>query len=233
MSTLKYAISLKNIELGFKNYSLISDSSVDIPKGKLIGLVGLNGTGKTTLFKAILKEAQLRKGEIIINNLNLESVAIEEHISVVYTHRFRAFGLTVMDVVSMGKHKLANWKGELSSTDIGEVMKYLSYLGLEEIKNQKINTLSDGQFQKVMIAKALVQETPIILMDEPTAFLDVKQKNEFYKLLKVLVREQNKTIIVSTHDQIFIQEKCDELLVIDNKKLLLTSPSYFQEFILS
>lgn len=227
------AISFHQLSLGFKHKVLIDKGTVEIPKGLLVGLVGLNGSGKTTLLKTILKEIIPVHGKIEVNGKRLQDVAIEEELSVVFTHRFRAFGLTVLDVVSMGKQQQANWRGELADDQMEDVLHYITLLGLEGIKDQEINTLSDGQFQKVMIAKALVQNTPIILMDEPTAFLDVKQKSEFYKLLRQLVTEQKKTIIVSTHDQIFIKEQCDKLLIIDNKQLLLTSPSYFDEFILS
>lgn len=227
------AISFHQLSIGFKQKVLIDKGTVEIPKGLLVGLVGLNGSGKTTLLKTILKEVIPVHGKIEVNGKRLRDVAIEEELSVVFTHRFRAFGLTVLDVVSMGKQQQANWRGELADDQMEGVIHYITLLGLEGIKDQEINTLSDGQFQKVMIAKALVQNTPIILMDEPTAFLDVKQKNEFYKLLRQLVTEQKKTIIVSTHDQIFIKEQCDKLLIIDNKQLLLTSPSYFDEFILS
>ena len=119
----------------------------------------------------------------------------------------------------MGRMPHTNHFGGLKSKDIEIVNYYIKLLNLKELKNQQINNLSDGQFQKVMIAKALAQETPLLLLDEPTAFLDIKNKEIIFKLLKKLAVEMGKTIFVSTHNLDFCKEYCDDLWLIKDNKL--------------
>jgi len=109
--------------------------------------------------------------------------------------------------------------GKLTQEDNDIIDSYISHLELEKIENKQIDKLSDGQFQKVMIARALAQETPVILLDEPTAFLDVKNKLMIYNLLKKLTKDQNKTILVSTHHIEFCNDYCDKVLLLKNKEM--------------
>ena len=120
----------------------------------------------------------------------------------------------------MGRMPHTNRFGKLTEKDNAIIDSYISQLELHKIENKQIDNLSDGQFQKVMIARALAQETPVILLDEPTAFLDVKNKLIIYNLLKKLAKEQNKTILVSTHHIEFCNDYCDKALLLKDKKIV-------------
>ena len=217
-------LELKRLSLGYTKDILVDNISVSAKKGKLIALMGLNGTGKTTLFKTILQEIKPISGEIILKNNNIFSSnstaqEISDLISVVFTERVRIFGFTVFDLIAMGRMPHTNRFGKLKNQDLEIINNYIHLLDLEKIKDVQINNLSDGQFQKVMIAKALSQETPLVLLDEPTAFLDIKNKEMIYNLLKKITQEIGKTVIVSTHNLDFCKDFCDSIWLIQNKKL--------------
>jgi iron complex transport system ATP-binding protein len=219
MERTKNILATTNLSVGYKNKELVTDINLSIDKGDLIALMGLNGTGKTSFFKTVLGEINPLKGEVLINNTNVNQLKIEDFISVVYTDKIDIFGLTVYDIISLGRLNKLNWLGKLKKEDEQIIDNYISLLGLEGIKKQEVNSLSDGQLQKVMIGRALAQDTPIILLDEPTAFLDVKNKKIINELLKKLTEVENKTIIVSTHDIDFANTYCNKALLIKNKKI--------------
>ncbi|MDA9261737.1 ABC transporter ATP-binding protein [Flavobacteriales bacterium] len=212
-------ISFYNLEIGYPDNSLSLPINLSIPEGELIALMGLNGVGKTTLFKTILKEQTPIAGEIKFREKLLKLKDLQHSIGVVYTERTHIFGFSVRDMIAMGRMPHTNRFGKLTQEDNDIIDSYISHLELEKIENKQIDKLSDGQFQKVMIARALAQETPVILLDEPTAFLDVKNKLMIYNLLKKLTKDQNKTILVSTHHIEFCNDYCDKVLLLKNKEM--------------
>lgn len=219
MANNQHRLIFKDAKIGYSAKVLVEPFNLELNKGELIALTGLNGAGKTSLFKTILKEIPLLGGECLINNNPLDEVETYDWISVVYTDKLDTLGLTVRDVLESGKWRAANWRGKISSKANNTINNYVKLLSIEHIEYQPLKTLSDGQFQKVMIAKALIQETPIILLDEPTAFLDVKNKKEIFNLLRDIAEKEGKTIIVSTHDMEFCKQYCNRVLMIKNKKL--------------
>ena len=219
-------LSLSNLVIGYtKENPLIESINVEANQGDLIALMGLNGSGKTTLFKTILGETTRIGGEIEVGN----SHEIHKNISVVFTERIDIYGFTVADMIAQGRAAHTNIFGKLTSHDKEVIQEQLIALNLEEIATQQINSLSDGQFQKVMIARALAQETPVLLLDEPTAFLDVKNKRMIHDLLYSLASSGNKTILVSTHDVLFCNSYCSKSWVIDNKRLKEKNPKEITE----
>lgn len=219
MESSKHILTTKKLSVGYKNKLLVGDINVVFERGQLIALMGLNGTGKTSFFKTILREIPVLAGGVFIGDKSIEDIQIQDFVSVVYTDKIDVFGLTVYDVIGLGRLNKLSWLGKLTPSDEEVINKYVDLLDLKEIKNQQINSLSDGQFQKVMIGRALAQDTPIILLDEPTAFLDVKNKKTINNLLKELSIKENKTIIVSAHDIDFANKFCDKTLLIKNKKI--------------
>lgn len=219
MEQRKEILATKNVSVGYKNKILVDEINLSVNKGDLVALMGLNGAGKTSFFKTVLGEIFPLKGDIFIDDENILNLKTEDYISVVYTDKIDVFGLTVWDVVSLGLLNKLNWFGKLKKEDELVVNKYIDLLELNDIKHQQINSLSDGQFQKVMIGRALAQETPIILLDEPTAFLDVKNKKTINNLLQKLTKEENKTIIVSTHDIDFANKFCKKAFLIQEGKI--------------
>ncbi len=200
-------IDIKNLEIGYQNKrqqnSVFKDMTMSFNAGDLVGLMGDNGVGKSTFLKTITGTLTPLSGEIKINARSITQFSAQELaqiLSIVITEKIGGFNLTVWDVVSTGRTPYINIFGKLTTEDESIVNKALEQLNLLPLKDKLIDELSDGQRQKVMIAKSLAQQTPIIVLDEPTAFLDHTSKHHLFATLKQLCAEQGKLIIVSSHD---------------------------------
>jgi iron complex transport system ATP-binding protein len=200
-------IEVKQLEIGYKKgkhpVSVFSNMNMNLNAGDLVGLMGDNGIGKSTFLKTITGNLQPLSGEITLNGVNLiqfSAQQLAQQLSVVVTEKIGGFNLTVWDVVASGRTPYINIFGKLSEYDEAIVIKALKQLNLLPLKDKLIDELSDGQRQKVMIAKSLAQQTPVIVLDEPTAFLDHTSRHHLFTVLKQLCTEQGKLIIVSSHD---------------------------------
>ena len=200
-------IDIIDLEIGYKskgkNSSVFKGINMTLNDGDLIGLMGDNGIGKSTLLKTLTGNLIPLSGEIIVNGKNIieySAQQLAQLLSIVVTEKIGGFNLTVWDVVASGRIPYINIFGKLSAKDENIVIYSLEQLNLIALKDKLIDELSDGQRQKVMIAKSLAQQTPIIILDEPTAFLDYTSKHQLFKTLKQLCEEQKKLIIVSSHD---------------------------------
>ena len=200
-------IDIKDLEIGYQNKrqqnSVFKNMTMSFNAGDLVGLMGDNGVGKSTFLKTITGTLTPLSGEIKINARPITQFSAQELaqiLSIVITEKIGGFNLTVWDVVATGRTPYINIFGKLTAEDGSIVTKALEQLNLLPLKDKLIDELSDGQRQKVMIAKSLAQQTPIIVLDEPTAFLDHTSKHHLFGTLKQLCAEQRKLIIVSSHD---------------------------------
>ncbi|MFN8117247.1 MAG: ABC transporter ATP-binding protein [Bacteroidia bacterium] len=200
-------IDINNLEIGYQNKrqknSVFKGMNMSFNAGDLVGLIGDNGVGKSTFLKTITGTLVPLSGEIKINGKHITQFSAQELaqiLSIVVTEKIGGFNLTVWDVVATGRTPYINIFGKLTSEDESIVTNALELLNLLPLKDKLIDELSDGQRQKVMIAKSLAQQTPIIVLDEPTAFLDHTSKHHLFTTLKQLCIEQQKLIIVSSHD---------------------------------
>ena len=203
-------MNLNNITLSYGSKVVAQNINAKLLPGELVCLVGRNGTGKSTLIRWILntyKDPKL--------------------ISVVLTDKIEVERLTVKDVVAMGRMPYTGFFGKLKKHDEEVVNNVLKMLEMENFSNRQFSTLSDGERQKVIIAKAIAQETPYILLDEPTAFLDHPSKVSTMKLLKRLCKEQNKAVLISTHDLEVALRECDKVWHMSEGTLKEMSPSSF------
>lgn len=216
-----YTIELHDVTLGYGERVLMADASVGFGWGELTALIGRNGTGKSTLLRTIAALAKPQSGRITIGGMDASELTMREvasRIAFVSTEDVRVQNLHVWDVVSLGRAPYTNWVGRLTEEDKAKVRESLRLVGMEHFAEASMDSLSDGERQRVMIARALAQDTPIILLDEPTAFLDLPNKYEICLLLKRLAHKEGKCILFSTHDLSIAIEICDTIAIIEGGK---------------
>lgn len=214
-----YTVELRHLTLGYGERVLFADADLGFGWGEFTALVGRNGTGKSTLLRTIAALATPKGGEIVVEGRPLAEMSpreIASRIGFVSTDEVRITNLKVADVVALGRAPYTNWIGSLRDEDREKVAQSLELVGMSSFALKAMDILSDGERQRVMIARALAQDTPIILLDEPTAYLDLPNRYEICLLLRELAHRQKKTIIFSTHDLSIALELCDTMAVIEN-----------------
>ena len=214
-------IELKELTIGYaqKNNTKVvaSDINATLHSGRLTCLIGANGIGKSTLLRTLSAFQPPLSGEIFIDNESpiplstLTDKQLSRLIGVVLTEKPDVQNMTVFELVGLGRSPYTGFWGRLNEDDKEVVKESLRLVGIESLQDRLIQTLSDGERQKTMIAKALAQQTPVIYLDEPTAFLDYPSKVEMLTLLRHLARETGKTIFLSTHDMELALQIADEL----------------------
>ena len=229
-------LNAKNLSIGYcskKEETIIANNlNFELNKGELICLLGKNGIGKSTLLRTLTKMQTPISGNIFLNHENihdLNSNDLAKKISIVLTEKIPTSNLTVYELIALGRQPYTNWLGNLSEEDMVQINHAIELSKLESLKNKKCDELSDGQLQKVMICRALAQNTDIIILDEPTAHLDIQHKIETFQLLKKLALEQNKTILISTHEiQLALQTASRLFLMIENN-FVIGNPDFLIE----
>ncbi|MBR3513510.1 MAG: ABC transporter ATP-binding protein [Bacteroidaceae bacterium] len=231
------AFSLYHITTGYRSrhatHVVASDINATLPQGQLTCLLGPNGAGKSTLLRTLAAFQPPLAGEILLEGRPLASYTTQElatRIGIVLTERPNIQGMTVAELVAMGRSPYTGFWGQLHDDDLAQVEEAIRLVGIEKLRRRNVNTLSDGERQKVMIAKTLAQQTPIILLDEPTAFLDYPSKVEVLLLLRRLAHQMNKTIFLSTHDLELALQTADNLwLLAAGEPLLIGTPGELAE----
>lgn len=212
-------IELKELTLGYGQRTLLEMVNARMTGGQLIALLGRNGAGKSTLLRAMMGLEKPQSGEIILQGKKITSLKPEKlarSISFVTTDKVRIANLRCKDVVSMGRAPYTNWIGQLRPEDEMRVDTAIQLVGMSAYAEKTMDKMSDGECQRIMIARALAQDTPVILLDEPTAFLDLPNRYELCLLLKRLAQEEDKCILFSTHDLDIALSLCDSIMLIDN-----------------
>lgn len=211
-----------------KSVKIVSENiKIELQKGKLIALVGVNGIGKSTLLKTITGIQKPLEGIVLLNQKNIESYsasALAQQMSVVLTENLPPSNLTVFELVALGRQPYTNWLGTLTSEDIDKVNEAIRLTQIEHLIHKKHFEISDGQLQKVLIARALAQDTPLIILDEPTTHLDLLHKFSLLQLLLKLAKETQKCILFSTHDIDLAIQLCDEMIIMTPEKTVQSSP---------
>lgn len=210
---------------GNKRTILLSDLNLSLEQGTLVALLGKNGAGKSTLLRALTCDSQPINGSVEIDGKPSDEISkrdLSRLIALVATERIMGGAFTIRELVALGRQPHTGFLGRLSRHDDEVVWQSLEAVGIAHKAEQHVAQLSDGERQKAMIAKALAQETPIIVLDEPTAFLDVASRIETMKLLHSLAREQNKAVLLSSHDISQSLLLADELWVITQDREVVT-----------
>ncbi|MBQ3247913.1 MAG: ABC transporter ATP-binding protein [Alistipes sp.] len=216
-------IRLENISLGYGSRRLLDNASATFEHGTLTALLGRNGAGKSTLLRAIASIGNLDGGTVSLGGDDIKRLHPEQIarlVSFVTTDKVRIPNLTCQDVVALGRAPYTNWIGRMQDIDREIVAEALAAVGMSDFANKTMDAMSDGECQRVMIARALAQQTPIILLDEPTAFLDLPTRHEICSLLHRLAHEDGKTILFSTHDLDIAMSQCDMAAIIDSPNLI-------------
>ena len=211
-------IELKELTLGYGQRTLLKTVNARITGGQLAALLGRNGTGKSTLLRAMMGLEKPQSGEIILQGKNITSLKPEKlarNISFVTTDKVRIANLRCKDVVALGRAPYTNWIGRVQEQDKAIVERSLELVGMAAFAGKTMDRMSDGECQRVMIARALAQDTPIILLDEPTSFLDLPNRYELCTLLRRLAHDHRKCILFSTHELDIALSLCDSIALID------------------
>ncbi|MBQ2186977.1 MAG: ABC transporter ATP-binding protein [Bacteroidales bacterium] len=214
---MREILKTKSLSIGYEGKTVVSDINVTLNEGDIIALVGPNGAGKSTLFKTFSTHIKPVGGTIVLFGKDLSAISPKERaklLGIVLTERPDDMFMKVYDVVAAGRYPYTGMFGKLSDNDEKEIKVSLELVGVNHLIDRVFNTLSDGEKQKVMIAKAIAQNTPIIMLDEPTAFLDYPSKIELFSLLKKLAKEQHKAILFSSHDLELLLRYTDNLWII-------------------
>lgn len=215
-------LNIKYLDIGYNKIPIIEKINTSILENEIICFIGRNGMGKTTLLKSLCGLIKPICGSInifgrLINSYKPSDLA--KLVSIVLTHDIRS-NMKIEDLVMLGRIPHFKWHGNPDKHDKEVCLEIMENFNLGEIKNKKINEVSDGELKKASIARSIAQETPIILMDEPSAFLDLKNKIEVFELIKKL-KNQGKTIIFTTHDIKSGTDIADKIWMLDNKKLIV------------
>lgn len=215
-------IRVVNLDTGYnskKGVTIITRGiNASLFSGELTCLLGPNGAGKSTLLKTLTAFLSPIKGEILIKHKPLgiySDAELSKVIGVVLTEKLNLNNMSVEEIVGMGRSPYTGFWGHMTENDRRIVAESISLVGIDNLRGRMIQTLSDGERQKVMIAKTLAQETPIIFLDEPTAFLDYPSKVEIMQLLQRLAREKGKTVFLSTHDLELALQIADKVWLLD------------------
>ena len=208
MKTQRKLLTTIDLSIGYPNgrnlaHILLNDFSLSVEAGDLVCLLGENGSGKTSLLRTFAGMNEPLGGEILLLGKSLSSYTPNELAkfrAVVLTEKINGAMLSGRELVAIGRHPYTNWRGQLNYNDQSVISEILHLVGAENLGNSQFNQLSDGQKQKLLIARALAQQPQLLILDEPTAFLDLPRRAEIMLLLKELTRVTGCAIIVATHD---------------------------------
>lgn len=211
-------LSLKQLSIGYKNSApVVSSMDAELSVGTFCCLLGRNGTGKSTLLRTIAHLQPPLAGTLVC----------PDHVAIVLTQMPDLQNTTVKEMVAYGRLAGTDWLGHLHETDFAAAEEALQLVGIKPLSERLFCTLSDGERQKTMIARAIAQESPLLLLDEPSAFLDYPSRRELMSLLQQLAHKQGKTILLSTHDVELASESADLLWIIRDRHLYTKNPRDF------
>jgi len=227
----KPILHTSNLSIGYQikqqKIGIAENLNLNFSQGKLITLIGANGIGKSTLLRTLTGIQKPLNGEVFLNERHLNSYSsldLAQNLSIVLTEHLPPSNLTVFELVALGRQPYTNWIGTLTDEDMRIIHQAMELTQIEPFASKKHYEISDGQLQKVLIARALAQDTPLIILDEPTTHLDLVHKVKLFKLLKRLSHETQKCILFSTHDVDLAIQLSDEMIVMTSEKVVQDEP---------
>ena len=230
---MKSTLEIQHLSIGYpgnhrEKHVVVSDLNLSLKKGEFTAIIGINGIGKSTLLRTLGGVQNKLAGSILINGEPLESLSgqtLATEMSIVLTDALANKNLTVKELISLGRQPYTNWLGILREEDNRVIEDAIEKIGLQSFQDRKCFELSDGQLQTVLIARALAQDTPIILLDEPTTHLDLYHKVQVLKTMKHIAHELQKTVVYTTHEIDLAIQLCDKMLILDHPESHFGTPS--------
>ena len=216
----KYYFYTKQMCVGYHGKTLIRDIEIDLPKGEILTLIGPNGAGKSTVLKSIAGQLSPIRGSAFLGNASLTDMKVDErskHMSVVFTEKIKTEMMTCEEVVTTGRYPYTGRFGVLSAEDYQIVDEVIKLIHIEDIRDKDFRKISDGQKQRVMLARAICQEPEILILDEPTSYLDVKYKLEFLSILQEMRVKKGLTVIMSLHELELAERVSDKILCLNGE----------------
>ena len=217
----------QQLAVGYDGVPLIRDITVEVARGEIVTLIGPNGCGKSTILKSITRQLKPLGGRVFIASEELQSLsqkALATRLAVVLTERSRPEWLTCRDVVALGRYPYTGRLGLLGAQDEAKVSAAMEAVRVTDIAARDFNAISDGQRQRVLLARALCQEPELIVLDEPTSFLDVRHKLELLTLLRDMAKRKGIAVILSLHEIDLAQKLSDRILCVKGERILMSGP---------
>lgn len=215
-----HILTASQLSIGYpskrQNIVIAENLNLNLDAGQLVSLVGANGIGKSTLLRTLTGIQKPLSGTVMLKGhsvFSYEPLALAQNLSLVLTEKLPPSNLTVYELIALGRQPYTNWLGKLSTVDSEKINEAIALTHIEHLADKKHHEISDGQLQIVLIARALAQDTALIILDEPTTHLDLQHKVAVFKLLKKLSQETRKCILFSTHDIDLAIQLSDEMIV--------------------
>lgn len=217
-----YYFKTEKMSVGYQGKPLIEEIDIELEKGEILTLIGPNGAGKSTVLKSIAKQLSLIAGTVYLEKQSLKKMSgaeLSKKMAVVLTDKLRSEMMTCEDVVATGRYPYTGRFGILSDADYEAVREAMDLVHIHDIKDQDFSCISDGQKQRVMLARCLCQEPEILILDEPTSYLDIKYKLEFLSILQEMQKKKKLTVIMSLHELELAGRISDKILCINGNQV--------------
>ena len=217
-----YYFRTQQLTVGYDGVPLIRDITIDIEKGEIVTLIGPNGSGKSTILKSITRQLRMVGGEVFIASEELRKLSYKDlstKMAVVLTERMKPELMTCRDIVATGRYPYTGRLGILSASDEAKVEAAMAAVHALELRNRDFNAISDGQRQRVLLARAICQEPEIIILDEPTSFLDVRHKLQLLSILRTMAKRNGITVIMSLHEIDLAQKISDKIICVKGDRI--------------
>lgn len=215
-------INMNNLAVGYNGKALIHDICIGIEKGEIVTLIGPNGAGKSTILKSITRQLKIISGNVTIAEENLTKLSFRDlstKMAVVLTERMKPELMTCHDIVATGRYPYTGKLGILSREDEQKVDEAMEAVHAQELGDRDFNAISDGQRQRVLLARAICQEPEIIILDEPTSFLDVRHKLELLSILRDMAKRKKITVIMSLHEIDLAEKVADKIICVKGDRI--------------
>ncbi len=226
---MKSNFTIKNLSCGYGSQILLDNFSEEIKTGELIALIGENGSGKSTLLRALSGNEKPLNGKVKIDDISIHEISPRKRANLVSSVPSRGDIVSSLDVltsVTLGRFALTDSRFFFSREDEQKAIDCIDQLGCLHLSNKALNEISDGEYQKVMIARALAQSAQFMILDEPTAFLDFKAKKSVMGVLKHLCQTTGISVLFSSHDLDLVSRYADKIWYLNNQSITIEPPSF-------